>query len=209
MTITIAAEPTIEHVLCVPTLLFHEIGYFQGFQADVDRYLRVLLDPMHTSFRPRNEVETDPSYKQLIPYCIFRHEGQIFHYRRGKAGGEGRLHSKRSIGIGGHISSTDRLHGDRRYFEAMHREISEEVFLESGFRDACVGLINDDQTPVGQVHLGIVHIFDLDSAKVRPREESILETGFASPAELAADLDGFETWSQICLREALGLRLET
>ncbi|MBI1348096.1 phosphoesterase [bacterium] len=193
----------IEHVLCVPTLLFHELGYFQGFQPMADRYLTTLLDPAHTLFRPRNEVEDDPSYKQLIPYCVFRHAGQIFHYRRGKAGGEGRLHSKRSIGIGGHISSTDRLHGDRRYFEAMHREISEEVFLESGFTDRCVGLINDDQTPVGQVHLGIVHIFDLDSAKVRPREESILETGFAPPSDLLRDLDQFETWSQIVIQQVL------
>ena len=199
---TVATTTAVEHVLCVPTLLFHEIGYFQGFQRDVDRYLRVLLDPLHTSFRPRDEVETDPSYKQLIPYCIFRYEDLLFHYKRGKAGGEGRLHSKRSIGIGGHISSTDPLHGERLYDAAMHREISEEVVLEAGVRDTCVGLINDDQTPVGQVHLGIVHLFELDSAKVLPREESILETGFASPAELLALKDQFESWSQICL-EAL------
>jgi predicted NUDIX family phosphoesterase len=62
-----------------------------------------------------------------------------------------------------------------------------------------VGLINDDETEVGRVHLGIVHIFDLDAPKVRPREESILESGFAPPAELVRDLDSFETWSQICL----------
>ena len=201
---SVPADPSVEHVLVVPTLLFHELGYFQGFHAQVERYLDTLLDPAHTSFRPRNEVEEDPSYKQLIPYCIFMHAGQVFHYRRGKAGGEGRLHSKRSIGIGGHISSTDRLHGDRRYHEAMHREISEEVFLEAGFTDRCVGLINDDETPVGRVHLGIVHIFDLDSAKVLPREESILETGFAQPAELLQVCAEFETWSQICLKHLFG-----
>ena len=86
----------------------------------------------------------------------------------------------------------------------MHREIAEEVYLESGFTDKCVGLINDDETPVGRVHLGIVHIFDLDMAKVRPREESILETGFADPAELLQALDEFETWSQICLKHLFG-----
>jgi len=194
----------VEHVLCVPTLLFHEIGYFQGFQPNVERYLRILLDPLHTSFRPRDEVETDPSYKQLIPYCIFRCGGEIFHYKRGKAGGEGRLHSKRSIGIGGHISSTDPLHGERVYAAAMHREIGEEVVLGSNVRDDCVGLINDDETPVGKVHLGIVHVFDLDSAKVLPREESILETGFAPPADLLAQKDQFESWSQICLEHLFG-----
>jgi predicted NUDIX family phosphoesterase len=86
----------------------------------------------------------------------------------------------------------------------MHREISEEVYMESGFKDVCVGMINDDETSVGRVHLGIVHIFDLDTAKVRPREESILETGFAQPAELIQSLDQFETWSQICLKHLFG-----
>lgn len=195
---------SVEHVLVVPTALFHQLGHFQGFSGDTDKYMSQLLDPAHTSYRPRNEVEEDPSFKQLIPYCIFRHAGQVFYYKRGKKGGEGRLHSKRSIGIGGHISSTDRLTGERRYDEAMHREISEEVFLDAGFTDKCVGLINDDETPVGQVHLGIVHIFDLDTAKVRPREESILETGFANPAELIQAADEFETWSQICLKHLFG-----
>ncbi|MCA9111922.1 MAG: phosphoesterase, partial [Planctomycetaceae bacterium] len=60
-------------------------------------------------------------------------------------------------------------------------------------------LINDDATEVGRVHLGVVHLFDLESAKVQPREESIIETGFAEPAELVQQRDAFETWSQICL----------
>src|SRR5437879_6536621 len=121
-------------------------------------------------------MENDPSYKQLIPYCVFRHEGQLFHYKRGKLQGEGRLHSKRSIGVGGHISSKDKNLFGSVYLEAMHREIGEEVHLETTYRDTCVGLLNDDETEVGKVHLGIVHIFDLDAPKVRPRERSMLQS---------------------------------
>ena len=142
----------VEHVLVVPTLLFHEVGYFQGFSANTEPYLKTLFDPAYTLYRPRNQVEDDPSYKQLIPYCIFRHEDRIFHYKRGKMQGEGRLHSKRSIGIGGHISSEDEIDLESPYLEAMRREISEEVFVEAGFTQKCVGLINDDQTEVGKVH---------------------------------------------------------
>jgi predicted NUDIX family phosphoesterase len=194
-----ASQQQVEHVLVVPTLLFHEIGHFQGFSDNPTPYLKTLLDPSYTSFRPRHDVEEDPSFKQLIPYCIFRCGDEVFHYKRGKLQEEGRLHSKRSIGIGGHISSTDQDHGDSLYEEAMRREIAEEVFLDTGYRQQCVGLINDDATEVGMVHLGIVHIFDLEAPKVRPREKSIIETGFASPAELNSALDQFETWSQICL----------
>lgn len=193
----------VEHILVVPTLLFHEIGHFQGFSPKTEQYLDILLDPAVTSYRPRDEMEQDPSFKQLIPYCIFRYEGQIFYYRRGKAGEEGRLHSKRSVGIGGHISTLDQHQAESVYRVGMQREIAEEVEISAGFRESCIGLINDDLTDVGKVHLGVVHVFDLDAPKVHPRETSILETGFASPAELAQDLDSFETWSQICLEYLL------
>ncbi|MBO51187.1 MAG: phosphoesterase [Planctomycetaceae bacterium] len=194
----------VEHVLVVPTSLFHEIGHFQGFCPDIENYLERLLHPAQMSFRPRDTVEEDPSLKQLIPYCVFRHEGRVFHYRRGTEQGEGRLHSKRSIGIGGHISSEDTQAGRSPYEEGMQREIAEEVFLETGYTEQCVGLINDDLTEVGQVHLGVVHVFDLDEPKVRPREESIIETGFATPGDLVDDRESFETWSQICLDHLLG-----
>lgn len=192
------SSAVVEHVLVVPTLLFHELGYFQGYSTDTQRYLDTLLDPQYVSYRPRNEVEQDPSFKQLIPYCIFRHEGKVFYYSRGKEQGESRLHSKRSVGIGGHISADDQFSGSNVYHVAMQREIEEEVILESAFTEKCVALINDDLTEVGQVHLGIVHIFDLEAPKVLPREKSIIQSGFEDPAQLTRERDQFETWSQIC-----------
>lgn len=193
-------EQQVEHVMVVPTLLFHEVGYFQGFNDQVEPYLKTLFDPNYISFRPRDTVEEDPSFKQLIPYCIFRHEGKIFYYTRGSKGGEQRLHSKRSIGIGGHISLEDDAKAGSTYREGMQREIDEEVAMETNYTEQCVGLINDDETEVGKVHLGIVHVFDLELPKVLPREESIIETGFDSPEKLLQELDQFETWSQICLK---------
>ncbi len=192
------SAPTVEHVLVVPTLLFHELGHFQGFTTDTARYLDTLLDPNFVSYRPRNEVEGDPSFKQLIPYCIFRCEGKIFYYTRSKEQGETRLHSKRSIGIGGHISAEDQNSGSNVYEVAMRREIEEEVEIASAFTEKCVALINDDQTEVGRVHLGVVHIFDLEAPKVFPREKSIINTGFEEPSQLIHQRDQFETWSQIC-----------
>jgi predicted NUDIX family phosphoesterase len=200
-----------EQVLVVPTSLFHEIGHFQGFCPDVEKYFEHLVNPEHTSYRPRGAMERDPSFKQLIPYVIFRHtdaEGRVhvFQYTRGKGQGEGRLHSKRSIGIGGHISSVDAETDGAfdPYAEGMRRELEEEVTIDTHYRDDCVGLINDDETEVGRVHLGVVHIFDVDEPAVRPREEDIAEAGFLPIEELLADLARFETWSQICLRALFG-----
>ena len=190
----------VEHVLVVPTLLFHEIGHFQGFTDNVEPYLKTLLDPAHTLYLPRNEAEDDPSYKQLIPYCVFRHGDTVFQYTRGNQQGEARLHAKKSIGVGGHISTLDRDSSQETYLAGMERELEEEIVIESGYSEQLVGLINDDETEVGRVHLGIVHIFELDEPQVHPAEESMIETGFAPILDLRANLDGFETWSQICLK---------
>ena len=198
--ITNAVDAPVEQVLVIPTAVFHEIGHFNGFCGEIDRYLDVVLDPIHASYRPRPEMEQDPSFKQLIPYCIFRCDGRIFSYQRGNDQGEARLHAKRSVGVGGHVSTLDLQGEGSPYSEGMKREIQEEVFLNARFTGRCVGLINDDETEVGKVHLGIVHIFDVDSPKVTPREKSMINAGFAPPDQLLRELDEFETWSQICLK---------
>ncbi|MBX7167848.1 MAG: phosphoesterase [Pirellulales bacterium] len=200
----------VEHVLVVPTEVFHGLGHFQGFHRDVDRYVTGLLRHEHFRFVPRPAAEADPSLKQLIPYVIFRYEDPdrgpcLFHYTRGSGQGEQRLHAKRSIGVGGHISAEDRTTAtgelpDNLYDAAMRRELAEEVYLDGPHRAACVGLINDDQTEVGRVHLGIVHLFDLTGPHVRPREADLCDAGFAPVDALLADCDRFETWSQYCLR---------
>lgn len=195
-----------EHVLVVPTAEFHKIGHFQGFSREIDRYLTGLLQPAFISYRPRGQMEQDPSFKQLIPYVIFRHrdaEGRVslFQYTRGKGQGETRLHAKRSVGIGGHISSDDAaVVGSQPYEEGLRRELAEEVAINTPYREQCVGLINDDESEVGRVHLGVVHIFDVEQPAVEPRETDICQTGFRPIEELLAELDHFETWSKICLQ---------
>src|SRR6266436_1214647 len=126
---------------------FHEIGVFHGFLGDsprVEKYISRLLDPKNLRYRPRSEMETDPSFKQIIPYVVLNHGGQVFHYTRGKRATESRLQALRSIGVGGHISADDSNLFDSPYREAMFREVAEEVCLETKYIERCAGLINDD-----------------------------------------------------------------
>ena len=62
-----------------------------------------------------------------------------------------------------------------------------------------VGLINDDSTPVGSVHLGVVHVCDLESPEVHPREDGLAEARFLPINQLQNLKNEFETWSQICI----------
>lgn len=191
-----------EQVLVIPTRILHEAGLFQGLTRDVEGYVPRLLDPRHFRYLPRLQAEDDPSFKQIIPYVVLRHGDQLFHYRRGKKGGEKRLQARRSIGVGGHVNPGDDIPGEHPYQQALRREVAEEVFLDTGYREHCLGLINDDSLPVGQVHLGIVHIFELEAPRVRRREAALDESGFAPLDELLRAKADFETWSQFVL-EAL------
>ena len=198
----------IEHVLVVPTELFHSCGYFQGFCADAEKYLTTILDPIHTRYLPRDEMEHDPSFKQLIPYCIFRYIDEsgvihVFQYTRGGGQGEARLHAKKSVGIGGHISTLDES-AECVYEQGMQRELDEEVSINAPSTTHCVGLINDDENDVGKVHLGIVHIINVQQPDVTAREAEIKNAGFQPVAEILSDIDNYETWSQICLRALFG-----
>jgi predicted NUDIX family phosphoesterase len=200
------ANEQVEQILVIPTAVLHELGHFQGFTTDLERYLGKLLDPALASYMPRPAMEQDPSYKQLIPYVIFTHTNlngtkSIFAYTRGTGQGEKRLHAKRSIGVGGHISTLD-LQGDEStaYEQGMRRELAEEVEYPVPVSARCAGLINDDLTPVGQVHLGVVHVFELAEPRVTPREAAMISAGFVPASELLKELDHFETWSQYALQ---------
>lgn len=193
-----------EKVLVVPTELFHSIGHFQGFCTDTEKYLPTLLNPANISFRERSEMEADPSFKQLIPYVVFTHvddngDRLVFQYQRGVGQGEARLHKKRSIGIGGHISSTDE-NEHSTYDDGLQRELDEEVTIQSSFEIRRAGMINDDLNDVGKVHLGVVHICELQHPNVVANESEIVQAGFVSVEQLHQQLDEYETWSQICIK---------
>lgn len=193
-----------EHILVVPESVIHEIGRFEGFEADVDRFLQPILQSDELSFEPRSQMETDPSFKQLIPYVLLEWTDpagdiKLFAYTRGGGSGESRLHAKRSVGIGGHISREDAADGADPYTTGMQRELQEEVQLQSDYSEARVGLIYDPSNEVGQVHLGVVHRFILKTPSVTSNEADLADGGFVSVSDLRADMDRLETWSQLAI----------
>jgi predicted NUDIX family phosphoesterase len=192
-----------EHVLVIPRALFDSLGSFQGFNANVEHYLPSLLNTANNFFMERPAAELDPTHKQLIPYAIFHHAGRYLCYTRGGKGGEKRLVAKRSIGIGGHINPIDQTQdhlGEQMYFNGVEREMAEELRIAGGHTQRVIGLINDDSNEVGQVHLGVVHLFDLENDDVVSNEDAIQDLQFVPLADLIANADGLETWSSICVQ---------
>jgi predicted NUDIX family phosphoesterase len=195
------SDKAAERVLVVPAERFLAAGEFHGFRPFSEAHRLNLLAPQHLSYRPRGEVETDPSYKQLIPYIVLRCAGELFHYTRGRSGTESRLRALRSVGLGGHISQEDGPLASDPYRAGMLRELAEEVEIQSAWKETPLGFIYDGRSPVGEVHIGIVHLLELEEPLVWPREAAIDEAGFSPLRDLLRKRDEFETWSQFVLEE--------
>ncbi|MGZ8481707.1 MAG: hypothetical protein ACXWWO_04530, partial [Candidatus Limnocylindria bacterium] len=130
----------------------------------------------HGLYLERVVAETDPSFKQLIPYVVVRDADNVFLMHRTDAGGDARLHGRASIGVGGHLNPVDE--GEDPLLAGLRREWDEELDApwEPDFR--LLGLLNDDSNPVGSVHLGVVFGVEADGGEVRVRERDKLVGSF-------------------------------
>ncbi|HEY5629346.1 MAG TPA: NUDIX domain-containing protein [Candidatus Limnocylindrales bacterium] len=140
----------------------------------------------------RGDAEEDPTHKQVIPYLVLRDGERWFLMRRTRAGGDARLHDLGSIGVGGHLNP-----GDGDVAGGLRREWNEEVDADFQPDFEPVGLLNDDTTPVGSVHIGFVYTADAAGRRVGIRETDKLTGAFATTGEVASVRDGLETWSRL------------
>jgi len=161
--------------------------YFVNATRNVDQAFRAV----------RGDAEDDPSLKQVIPYLVLRDGERWFLMRRTRAGGDARLHDLGSIGVGGHLNP-----GDGDVAGGLRREWREEVEADFLPDFTAVGLLNDDTTPVGSVHVGFVYTADAAGRPVAIRETDKLTGAFATTDEVAAVQAGLETWSRLAF-EAL------
>ena len=158
----------VEKVLVIERHIIEKLGLFQGVKLNVDRYIDEIWKGNGVSFMDRPEAEKNPIYKQLIPYVIMAYKDTYLCYIRGAGVDEKRLAQKASIGIGGHINPSDRILPSSKnikeiYFNALGREVAEEVVVGTEHEDKIIGLINDDSNEVGRVHFGIIHFWRLAS----------------------------------------------
>lgn len=142
-------------------------------------------------YAPRDVMEQDPRFKQVIPYLVLRDGDRYFLMRRTRAGADARLHDRWSIGVGGHLNP-----GDEGVLGGLRREWHEE--LEADFEPVfeAVAMLNDDTTDVGAVHLGVVFVADAAGRPVTVREHDKLTGSFATAEDVAAVAEHLETWSR-------------
>ena len=68
-----------------------------------------------------------------------------------------------------------------------------------------IGLINDDTTDVGSVHVGAVYVADARGRDVTILETEKLSGSFVDPAAVAEVVDRMESWSALAFRHLEGV----
>lgn len=181
-----------EHILVVKRDSLFPEGEFNGLRAvDFERYR--LLITQNQEFLPRSIMETDLRYKQIIPYLIFTHNNRYFLMQRHAQASETRLRNKFTLGIGGHIYQKDMQHNDICAW-AM-REFHEEVVYSGSLRIEPLGILNDNLTDVGKVHIGFVFLLHGDSPDISIKSE-LAQGSMLTLAECSTYFDAMESWSQ-------------
>ncbi len=180
-----------ERVFVVPrSAVVDGAGWYGIRTDDLDRFVAAL--ERDGRYEPREKMEVDPAYKQVIPYLVLRDGHRYFLMQRTAAGRDARLHGRYSIGVGGHLNP-----GDGGLLGGLGREWDEEVVADFLPVFRLVGLLNDDTTDVGAVHLGAVYLADAEGRPVAIRETHKLTGSFVEPSAVEAVADRLETWSAL------------
>ena len=185
----------LEEILVVPRKQLFKEPAWNGFKK-IDFSNLVHIIETHKEFHPRYLMEQDPTFKQIIPYMIFRQNNQYFLMERNKKASEQRLKSKLTLGIGGHVRKEDLSSSD--LFDWAKREFHEEVVYNDSLQVTPLGMLNDDSNEVGKVHLGLVLLLEGNSPEISIKSE-LASGNLVSWQDCLQAYDRMETWSQLLL----------
>jgi len=84
---------------------------------------------------------------------------------------------------------------------------NQELFMRTAkmkidcMRNYPLAFINEEDTEVGKVHFGCVHVFNIidDMLINRLEEDVIVDARFSSYDDILKDIENYENWSQLCL----------
>ncbi|MCJ1656166.1 NUDIX domain-containing protein [Staphylococcus sp. NRL 16/872] len=196
-----------EQIIVVPRKIIFEdeTNTFNGFLPKNDTQGESIFNSLtHYEVKRRGDMEEDPSYKQLISYCLLENENnELLVYKRLSGGGEERLHGQSSIGVGGHMND---VVGAQSINEVLRvnaqRELEEEVGLSEQHSQNMdyIGFINDDTNEVGKVHIGVVFKIKVNSQDIEVKETDTLKIEWVEQGKIE-DYDNFETWSALILKD--------
>lgn len=186
-------------ILCIKEeTLFKDEKWNGLMTSKKEGYLSLLRE--ESEFRVREDLDSDPQYKEIIAQVILRYKDKYYLHRQVKKN-ENRLNSLCPLPIGGNIKEVDMKNGADILEAALERELHEKVVLNSEIlKKTYLGLIYiEDENPVSEPHVGLVYIFDLDGTDVHVDEEGLEDIGFVSLDYLKTNIEKLTYWSRIII----------
>ncbi|MCP4394436.1 MAG: NUDIX domain-containing protein [Alphaproteobacteria bacterium] len=187
-----------EKVMCVCK---RSVMKTYGLCAHTNTFISKKTLPLHALsdlalFVPRFICEHSKEYLQIIPYVLVRRpDGKILTFDR--YGTEQRLHSKKSVGVGGHISQ------DENIFSGLVRELKEELVAVPPFTKLeALGVIYTDEQEVSACHIGMVFLMDiLNTIAFESLDSELSHNVFwCNIIEETFEPDFFESWGNMAIR---------
>lgn len=151
----------------------------------------------------RGDLEEDPTFKQIIPYLVLQDpQKNILYYIRATGSGEQRLHRKLSLGVGGHVEAEDIADIEETVLHALKREVHEEFGDTMKISEPnALGLIYREDSPVDQVHIGVLFLAQITAGEITPDPEEIAEARLVDYEEFGQMMSSKEydpeTWTKI------------
>lgn len=183
-----------EQILVVETKYLHDLIEKSPGLHDYPEDQMEQIITSHGFFKPRDEMETNPDFKQIIPYiAMYNTKGDILTLVRTSSQSEKRLHNKISLGVGGHVNNEDATDPLEAYKEGMKREIEEEVDVTLLNKPQFLGVIYDGSTEVGSVHIGMAFKVMIDFKGINEKDK--FEHSWKTTDELKSLTENMEGWS--------------
>lgn len=158
------------------------------------------INSFEVLYETRSKAEENFNLKQIIPYILIQNSKKTLTGIYKRKGSEERLADLWSSGVGGHVNTNDK---SKSVFSTikngMQRELSEEITgLPKKYSISFCGIINEEVTEVGKVHLGIVYKIISDDIKSFIPGEELNSFQFFKTSELKTL--NMELWSSLALK---------
>ena len=119
-------------------------------------------------YMDRRRAESSSDVKQIVSCAIVCNYNKILCIRRTKKSDRETLKLRWTVMVGGHVDELD-SGSDSPILSCLIRELREELGVTPVEKPELLGIVFDPATPVGRLHIGIIHMARIDADQIEVR----------------------------------------
>lgn len=116
-------------------------------------------------------------YRQIIPYIVVKKEDSYLLLKKLNKQTEKRLHGKYSLGVGRHINPDPSNKHENVIMSDLYKDLNEVISIKEPFKLNFSGVINNQTSDIGKVHVGFLYILEAGSLDFEVLEKEKMTGG--------------------------------